>query len=164
MHATATISPADSQLADARDARPADYERNDDCQYMRALERANEVRLARAELKRKVAAGALGAAEVVLECPWEAESMAVSDLLTSQRRWGHTRCRKLLAQVPLTERKTIGSMTDRQRRTLAALLSGGERREPSTPPDDDRSLPAEASAPPTSTPAAPSPRQVLVTA
>ena len=127
MYATARTAPADSQSAAAHDARRTDEERSADCQYMRALERANEVRLARAELKRKVAAGAVNVADVVLECPWETESMAVSDLLTSQRRWGHTRCRKLLAQVPLTERKTLGSMTERQRRTLAALLSGGGR-------------------------------------
>jgi hypothetical protein len=40
----------------------------------------------------------------------------------SQRRWGQTRCRKFLAQIPMSEKKTIGSMTDRQRRTLAELL------------------------------------------
>jgi len=89
---------------------------------MRALERANKVRLARAELKRRVASGELGVAEVILECPWEADSMAVSDLLMSQRRWGQTRCRKFLAQVPMSEQKTVGSMTERQRRTLAAML------------------------------------------
>jgi hypothetical protein len=48
--------------------------------------------------------------------------MAVADLLMSQRRWGQTRCRKCLAQVPVSEKKTIGSMTDRQRQTLAGLL------------------------------------------
>ena len=42
--------------------------------------------------------------------------MAIADLLMSQRRWGQTRCRKFLAQVPMSEKKTIGSMTDRQRR------------------------------------------------
>ncbi len=92
-------------------------------QYMRALERANKVRLARAELKRRVAAGEIHAAEVILGCPWEADSMAVADLLMSQRRWGQTRCRKFLAQVPMQEKKTIGSMTERQRRTLAAMLT-----------------------------------------
>ena len=86
---------------------------------MQALERANEVRLARAELKRRVAEGELSAAEVVLDAPWEAASMTVSDLLTSQRRWGHTRCRKLLQSIPMSENKTIGSMTERQRRALA---------------------------------------------
>src|ERR1700693_5311130 len=88
-------------------------------QYMRALERANEVRLARAELKRKVAMDEIDVAEVILECPWEAHSMAVADLLMSQRRWGQTRCRRFLAQIPMSEKKTVGSMTDRQRRTLA---------------------------------------------
>ena len=94
---------------------------------MRALERANAVRLARAELKRKVAMDQIDVAAVVLNCPWEAESMAVADLLMSQRRWGQTRCRKFLAQIPMSERKTIGSMTDRQRRTLAVMLSSAER-------------------------------------
>ena len=104
MNATATIAPAGPQ-------------------HMRALERANKVRLARAELKRRVASGEIGVAEVILECPWEADSMAVADLLTSQRRWGQTRCRKFLAQIPMSERKTVGSMTERQRRTLAAMLT-----------------------------------------
>jgi hypothetical protein len=87
------------------------------------LERANEVRLARAELKRRVAVGEIEVAAVILECPWEAHSMAVADLLMSQRRWGQTRCRKFLAQLSMSEKKTIGSMTDRQRRTLAAMLT-----------------------------------------
>ena len=94
---------------------------------MRALERANQVRLARAELKRRVAVEDIEVAEVILECPWEAQSMAVGDLLMSQRRWGQTRCRKFLAQVPMSEKKTIGSMTERQRRTLATMLSSAER-------------------------------------
>jgi hypothetical protein len=92
-------------------------------QHMLALQRANEVRLARADLKRRVAAGELAVAQVILECPWEAHSMAVADLLMSQRRWGQTRCRKFLAPLQMSEKKTIGSMTERQRRTLAAMLS-----------------------------------------
>jgi len=91
-------------------------------QYMQALARANEVRLARAGLKRRVAEGELSVAEVLLGDHWEAENMTISDLLMSQRRWGHTRCRKLLMQVPVSENKTVGSMTERQKRALAALL------------------------------------------
>jgi hypothetical protein len=94
---------------------------------MRALARANEVRLARAELKRRVADEEIEVASVILECPWEAHSMAVADLLTSQRRWGQTRCRRFLAQIPMSEKKTVGSMTDRQRHTLAAMLGPAER-------------------------------------
>jgi hypothetical protein len=92
-------------------------------QHMRALARANEVRLARAELKRRIAHGQLAVADVVLNSPWEAESMTISDLLMSQRRWGITRCRKLLLGIPMSENKTVGSMTDRQRHALAALLA-----------------------------------------
>lgn len=100
-------------------------------QHLRALARANEVRLARADLKRRVLADELSAAEVILECPWEAESMTVADLLMAQRRWGHTRCRTFLQRVPLSETKTIGSMTERQRGAVAQMLEG---REPATQP------------------------------
>jgi len=95
-------------------------------QHLRALAKANEVRLARAELKRRVLSGELRAAEVILESSWEAESMTVADLLMAQRRWGHTRCRTFLQRVPLSETKTIGSMTDRQRHAVAEMLEGTE--------------------------------------
>jgi hypothetical protein len=104
MNAAATIAPAP--------------------QHLRALARANEVRLARAELKRQITEGEISAAHVILECPWESASMTVSDLLTSQRRWGSTRCRKLLQSIPMSENKTVGSLTERQRRALAAALEG----------------------------------------
>jgi hypothetical protein len=92
-------------------------------QHMLALERANRVRLARAALKRKIASGELQAADVVLACPWETESMSVGELLMSQKRWGRTRCRKFLNSIGLLETKTIASLTERQRLTLAALLT-----------------------------------------
>jgi hypothetical protein len=91
---------------------------------MRALERAHVVRLARAGLKRRVSSGESGVADVILDSPWEADSMTVGDLLISQRGWGHVRCRKILAEIPMAEEKTIGSMTDRQRRALVAMLGG----------------------------------------
>ena len=110
-------------------------------QHLQALHRANEVRLARAELKRRIATGELTAAEVILESPWEAESMAVADLLMSQRRWGRTRCRKFLGQVPLSETKTIGSMTERQRHVTAGLLAITVPRRRAAPVFDDAPMP-----------------------
>jgi len=93
-------------------------------QHLRALEQANRVRLARAELKRQIAEGARTVAEVILECPWEVESMTISDLLMSQHRWGRTRCRRFLQTLQISETKRIGSMTERQRDTLVARLKG----------------------------------------
>jgi hypothetical protein len=53
--------------------------------------------------------------------------MPIMDLLMSQRRWGRTRCRKFLTSIQMSETKSIGSLTERQRRTLAALLSAKGR-------------------------------------
>jgi hypothetical protein len=91
-------------------------------QHMQALARANEVRLARAALKRQIAAGQRDVIAVVLNCPWEAESMNVSELLCSQRRWGRARSRKLIQSAQLTETKRLGTLTERQRGVLARAL------------------------------------------
>lgn len=92
-------------------------------QHMQALERANLVRLARAELKRSIARGEIEASEVVRECPWETESMTIAELLTSQRRWGRTRARKFLLPLALNENKRLGTLTSRQRLLLATELA-----------------------------------------
>ena len=100
-------------------------------QHLRALEQANRVRLARAELKRRVALQQTSVVEVVLDCPWQAESMSISDLLMSQRRWGRARCRRLLVSLGIPENKQIGTFTERQR---SALVTGLSARYPETPP------------------------------
>lgn len=92
-------------------------------QRMRALERANEIRLARAELKRRIAGGGISAAEVILAQPLEARSWAIGELLTSQRRWGYTRSRKFLSQNLISETKQVGALTERQRKMLARQLA-----------------------------------------
>jgi hypothetical protein len=93
-------------------------------QRLRALEHANAIRLARAELKRHIAEGEVSAADVILECPDAARRWTVSELLLSQRRWGSTRCRKFLERNGVSEIKLIGSLTERQRLLLAEQLSG----------------------------------------
>jgi hypothetical protein len=50
--------------------------------------------------------------------------MTIADLLMSQHRWGRTRCRRFLLSLQINETKTVGSMTDRQRRALTAKLRG----------------------------------------
>jgi hypothetical protein len=92
-------------------------------QHLQALEYANRVRLARARMKRRIAAGELSAAEVVLSCPWQAHSMSISDLLMSQKRWGRARCRRLLVSLGVPENKQVGTLTERQRLALAAVLT-----------------------------------------
>lgn len=96
-------------------------------QHIQALEHANRVRLARAALKRQVSAGNLEAHEIVRSCPWEAETMSVSELLRSQTRWGRTRTRKFLSPLAVSENRQLGRLTLRQREMLAAALEAKRR-------------------------------------
>ena len=101
MNATATVAPAGPQ-------------------YMRALERANQVRLARAELKRRVAVSELGCAEVIIDCPWEAESMAWRPADESAALGTDP-----LPQVPLAD-TDVGEEDDRLDDRPPAAHAGGD--------------------------------------
>lgn len=95
-------------------------------QHLQALERANETRVARAELKRRIASGEIFAASVLLEPPAEARNWPVGSLLIAQRRWGTKRTRKLLERHQISELKPLGALTERQRRLLAGALGGSQ--------------------------------------
>jgi hypothetical protein len=97
-------------------------------QHMEALAHANRVRLARAATKRAILAGERDAVDVVRNCPWEVETMAIGELLRSQRRWGRTRTRKFLSSLALNENRELGRLTERQRNVLAAELEAKARR------------------------------------
>ncbi|MGB0091351.1 MAG: hypothetical protein WBP81_02270 [Solirubrobacteraceae bacterium] len=92
-------------------------------QPVRALQLANRVRHARAELKARVADGQLAVADVIMTCPVEVAGMPVVQLLASQHGWGDARCGAFLAQVGVRENKPIGSLTERQRRAVAVQLT-----------------------------------------
>jgi hypothetical protein len=128
MSAASTIAPARPLSMPHRRIEPTIVEPQTSqpgrgtSQCMQALARANEVRLARAALKRDICAGRRSVTDVVLDSPWEAESMSLSELLCSQRRWGRARSRKLLASAALSEGKRLGTLTERQRGILVAEL------------------------------------------
>ena len=132
MSAASTIAPVRPLSMPRRRIEPTIVDHQNDqiektkkrgtSQCMEALARANEVRLARAALKRDISAGRRPITEVITESPWEADSMSLSELLCSQRRWGRARSRKLLSSTALSEGKRVGSLTERQRRVLVAAL------------------------------------------
>lgn len=90
---------------------------------LQALARANEIRRARAALKRRIAAGDVSAAEVILTPPLEATSWPLGELLISQRAWGRARSAKFLRSNRISEQKPLGELTERQRRLLAPQLA-----------------------------------------
>src|SRR5690242_15149974 len=127
MSAASTIAPAPPLSMPHRRFEPAvdprtEQPRTGTSQCMQALARANQVRLARAALKRGISAGRESITDVILASPWEAESMSLSELLCSQRRWGRARSRKLLSSAGLSEGKRLGTLTERQRRILVGAL------------------------------------------
>ena len=95
-------------------------------QPARALQLANRVRRERSQLKTRIADGELSVAEVILTCPSEIASMPIAQLLASQRGWGEVKSCTLLAQAAVREDKSIGTLTERQRRIVASLLKRSE--------------------------------------
>jgi len=93
-------------------------------QHLEALERANEVRLGRADLKRQIKAGAASVVGVLDEVPSEAGTMTVAELLRAQERLGSRRARRFLAPLGIRENRRVGDLTERQRRQLASALTG----------------------------------------
>jgi hypothetical protein len=131
MSAASTIAPARPLSVSPRRLEPTIVEQNGSDrtkgkrgtpQCMEALARANKVRLARAALKREISAGHRNITEVIMQSPWEVESMSLGELLCAQRRWGRARSRKLLSSTALSEGKRVGTLTERQRRILVAAL------------------------------------------
>lgn len=103
--------------------RPVPPERSLD-QRTEALQRANRVRLAQAALKRQTRSTA-DAAAVLLDPPEHASSMRVEALLLSMQRWGASRVSKILTMARISPVKSIGGLTERQRKELAGLLEAG---------------------------------------
>ncbi len=73
-------------------------------------------------MKRGIASGQLPVVDVIVDCPWQVESMSISDLLMSQKRWGRARCRRLLTSIGIPENKQVGTLTERQRSAVADVL------------------------------------------
>src|SRR5439155_26303798 len=91
-------------------------------QRARALRDANRVRCGRARLKRSLASGGRSAADLISDPPVEVRTMTVRQLVVSQRGWGPVRSRRLLRAASVPEGKELRSLTERQRRVLAARL------------------------------------------
>jgi hypothetical protein len=91
-------------------------------QRMDALHRANEIRSARAQLKRDLKAGRLAIHELLTEPPPYVETAKVLDLLLAVPKYGRVKAHKVLTQCRISPSKTIGGLSQRQRGELVALL------------------------------------------
>jgi hypothetical protein len=97
-------------------------------QYLSALERANQVRLARASMKRHIRTAdnleesRERAVRVILDPPDAMAGFEVHALLCTIVRFGAGRASKMCGQLRLRETKPLGQLTERQRHELAEHL------------------------------------------
>jgi hypothetical protein len=91
-------------------------------QRMEALQRANDIRSRRAQLKRDLKAGRTPIHELLLDPPQYLQTAKVFDLLLAVPKYGRVKVNKILGQCRISPSKTLGGLSERQRGELVTLL------------------------------------------
>ena len=91
-------------------------------QRMRALERANDIRTRRAQLKRDLKGSRVSIHDLLLEPPEYVETAKVFDMLLAVPKYGRVKVNKVLQQCRISPSKTIGGLSQRQRTELVSML------------------------------------------
>jgi hypothetical protein len=89
---------------------------------MEALRRANVIRVRRAQLKRDLKAGAVSIADVLHEPPDYVLTAKVYDMLMAVPKLGRVKAMRLLNQCRISQSKTVGGLSERQRAELVTLF------------------------------------------
>ncbi len=91
-------------------------------QRMEALQRANDIRSRRAQLKRDLKAGRQPIHELLLDPPEYLLTAKVFDLLLAVPKYGRVKAGKILSQCRISPSKTLGGLSERQRSELVTLM------------------------------------------
>jgi len=91
-------------------------------QRMEALQRANDIRSRRAQLKRDLKAGRQPIHELLLDPPEYLETAKVFDLMLAVPKYGRVKVNKILSMCRISPSKTIGGLSQRQRTELVELM------------------------------------------
>ena len=91
-------------------------------QRLDALERANEVRMRRARLKRDLKAGRVRIHPLLLDPPHCLKTAKVFDLLLAVPKYGRVKVNRIITHCRISSSKTIGGLSERQRNELVSYL------------------------------------------
>ena len=91
-------------------------------QRMEALKRANDIRSARAQLKRDLKAGKAKVESLLLDPPDYVMSAKAFDMILAVPKYGRVKANKILTQCRISPSKTIGGLSQRQRTELVSML------------------------------------------
>ena len=89
---------------------------------MEALQRANQIRSDRAQLKRDLKSGRMSIVELLSGPPEYLLTAKVFDMIVAVPKFGRVKANRVLTQCRISPSKTIGGLTDRQRAELVELL------------------------------------------
>src|SRR3954463_4119789 len=85
-----------------------------------ALQRANEIRTRRAQLKKDLKAGRVSIHQLLLDPPEYLQTAKVFDMLLAVPKYGRVKVNKVLQQCRISPSKTIGGLSQRQRSELVS--------------------------------------------
>ncbi len=91
-------------------------------QRMEALKRANDVRVQRAQLKRDLKSGTVRIGEILTDPPEYVSTAKVFDMLMSVPKFGRVKAARFLNQCRISQSKTVGGLSERQRAELIGLF------------------------------------------
>jgi hypothetical protein len=91
-------------------------------QRMEALTRANEIRVARAQLKRDLKQRRVRIEQVIADPPEYVLTAKVYDMLVAVPRLGRVKVGRLLTQCRISQSKTVGGLSERQRAELLDMF------------------------------------------
>jgi hypothetical protein len=89
---------------------------------MEALQRANDIRVKRAQLKRDLKNSHADIEEILAKPPDYVATAKVFDILMAVPKFGRVKATRFLTQARISQSKTVGGLSDRQRAELIALF------------------------------------------
>ena len=92
-------------------------------QRMEALRRANDIRVRRAQLKKDLKTGRVQIEQVLGDPPEYVSTAKVFDILMAVPKFGRVKAARFLNQCRISQAKTVGGLSDRQRTELISLFS-----------------------------------------
>jgi hypothetical protein len=92
-------------------------------QRMEALKRANDIRVRRAQLKKDLKDGTAQIEEILLDPPDWVETAKVFDMLMAVPKLGRVKAARLLNSCRISQSKTVGGLSERQRAELVSLFN-----------------------------------------
>ena len=92
-------------------------------QRMDALKRANDVRVARAKLKKDLKEGKVRIEQILGNPPEYVSTAKVMDILMAVPKFGRVKAARFLNTCRISQSKTVGGLSDRQRAELIGLFN-----------------------------------------